>query len=180
MEHSFGIDDSQSNTGDQRTKKYIMWGCLGVLAIAVCVCVIPMAGGAGLLAKYGGEPEGLSADYSMPNLVKEGETFELVITMTNTGSSDIPVSDIDLDEMLDDSILDGAIVLSTDPDMKKDYSISGIKTFNYNHSIHPGKTNTVTFTIQAVTPGEYGGSIGIYVGDLAKRFDYVDLVITEQ
>ena len=131
------------------------------------------------MARFSGEPEGLSANYSMPSFAKKGETFELVITLSNTGTTDIEVSDIDLDEAFDNSILDGSIVLSTDPPMEKDYSLSGIKTFKYNRIISPGDTHTVIFNLQAVTPGEFGGSIGIYVGDLAKRFDYVGIVITE-
>ena len=62
------------------------------------------------MGKFGSEPENLSANYSMQNLVEKGETFELVISMTNTGATDIEVADIDLDEAFDDSILDGLVV----------------------------------------------------------------------
>jgi hypothetical protein len=143
------------------------------------MCIFILAGGAGLVAKFGGEPEGLSAEYSMPGLVTKGETFELVINLTNTGNADILISDIDLDEAFGGSILDGAIVLSTEPPMQKDYSLSGIKTFKYDRTLIPGETQTVRFSLQAVNTGEFGGSIGIYVGDKAKRFDYLGIVITE-
>ena len=130
------------------------------------------------MAKFGGDPEGLAASYDMPGLVTSGETFDLVLSLTNTGETDMMVTDIDLDEAFGGSILDGAIVLTTDPPMEKDYSLSGIKTFKYNHTLYPGETQTVRFTLQAVSVGEFGGSIGIYVGDKAKRFDYIGLVIT--
>jgi len=179
MGQPLNLNSSQSDAIENPTRKYLLWGCLGVLAVAICGCAIFLAGGVGLVARFGGEPEGLAADYSMPGLVENGETFELVITMENTGTTDIEVSDIDLDEAFGNSILDGAIVLSTEPPMQKDYSLSGIKTFKYNRTINPGDVHRVTFTLQAVTAGEFGGSIGIYVGDLAKRFDYVGIVITE-
>ena len=176
MEQSSSFNTSQTGTGDNKTKKYLLWGCLAAI---ICACVALLAGGIAFVVKFGGEPEGLSANYSMPSLVEKGEVFELVISMTNTGTTDIEVSDIDLDEVFDDSILDGLIVLESDPHMEKDYSISGIKTFKYNRTINPGDTHTVIFTLQAVTSGEFGGPIGHYVGDLAKRFDYVGIVITE-
>lgn len=179
MENPLGENLHQPKSGIPNNRKYLIWGCISALVIVSCVCIIFIAGGAGLVSKYGGEPEGFSVDYTMPHLVEKDQEFELIITMSNTSNSDILVSDIDLDEMLGGSILDGAMVLSTNPEMKRDYSLPGVKTFIYNRTIHPGETEKVTFNIQAVTPGEYGGSIGIYVGDLAKRFDYVDLVITE-
>lgn len=158
---------------------YLKWGCLGTLAVGLCACIAVLAGGGVLVARFGGEPEGLSASYAMPGLVARGETFELSISMTNTGDSDLLVSDIDLDEAFGGSILDGAIVLGTEPPMERDYSLSGIKTFHYNRTLAPGETRSVVFTLQAVETGEFGGSIGIYVGDLARRFDYVALVVTE-
>jgi hypothetical protein len=179
MEPSLYFDPLQPKTGEIRKKKYLIWGCVGALALAVCACVVVLAGGAAFVAKFSGEPEGLAADYSLPSFVKNGETFELVINLSNNGSTDILVSDIDLDEAFDGSILDGAVVLSTEPEMEKDYSISGIKTFRYNRTIHPDEKHTIAFTMQATSVGEFGGSVGIYVGDLAKRFDYLGIVITQ-
>jgi len=163
---------------DSSTKTYFKWGCLAALGLAACLCLVLFAGGAGLLTKFGGDPEGLEASYDMPGQVTSGGTFELALSLTNAGETDLTVTDIDLDEAFGGSILDGAIVLATDPPMEKDYSLSGIKTFHYNRTLRPGETQTVRFTLQAVSIGEFGGSIGIYVGDKAKRFDYIGLVIT--
>jgi hypothetical protein len=176
------VSDAISPPSDAKaptTQTYLKWGCLAVVGLGICVCLFVFLGGAGLIAKFGGEPEGLSAEYTMPGLVQKGENFELVINLTNMSDAELFVTDIDLDEAFDSSILDGAVVLSTDPPMQKDYSLSGIKTFYYNRALGPGETHTVRFTLQAVNPGEFGGSIGIYVGDKAKRFDYVGIVISE-
>jgi hypothetical protein len=115
----------------------------------------------------------------MPSVVRKGENFDLVISMTNTGSTPFTVDDIDLDEVMGGSILDGSMVLTTDPEMERDYSVSGIKTFYYKQTIQPGETKQAIFHLQATTVGEFGGSIGVYIGDNAKRFDYVGLIVQE-
>ena len=116
-------------------------------------------------------------DYSMPSVVRKGENFDLIITLTNTGNAPFTVGDIDLDEIMGGSILDGAIVLETQPKMERDYSLSGIKTFHYSQTLQPGETRQVIFNLQATTAGEFGGSIGIYVGNLSRRINYVGIVI---
>jgi len=58
--------------------------------------------------------------------------------------------------------------------------MQGIKTFQYNRAIPTGETRHVTFRLQAVTSGEFGGSIGIYVGGLAKTIDYVGITIAQE
>lgn len=155
-------------------------GCGVLIVLSVCGCLIFGAGSVGLLTYFGREPENLSVEYSLPYSVIRGEEFELLLTLSNSGDSEFTVNDIDLDEMLSGSILDGAVVLWTDPPMERDYSMQGIKTFQYNHAIPPGETRQVTFRLQAVTSGEFGGSIGIYVGGLAKRIDYVGITIAEE
>lgn len=146
---------------------------LGGCCLLSCMAVI------GLLAYFGRYPENFTAEYSMPSIVNRGDTFDLVISMTNTGAETITVGDIDLDELYGGSILDGAIVLTTEPEMQRDYSLNGIKTFRYNRTIGPNETQTVVFHLQATTAGEFGGSIGIYVGNLSFQFSYVSLIVQE-
>jgi hypothetical protein len=149
---------------------------LGILVICVCFgCV----GTVGALYYFGQEPDTLAIDYSMPPVVHNGENFDLVIKMTNTGSAPFTIEDIDLDELMGGSILDGAMVIGTEPEMKRDYSVSGIKSFTYNQTLQPGETKQAIFHLQATTVGEFGGSIGIYVGANAKRFEYVGLIVQE-
>ena len=155
-------------------------GCGVLVVLSVCGCLIIGAGSVGLLTYFGREPENLSVEYSLPYSVIKGEEFELLLTLSNTGDSEFTVNDIDLDEAFGDSLLDGAIVLWTDPPMERDYSLSGIKTFHYNRAIPAGETHQVTFRLQAVTSGEFGGSIGIYLGALAKTIDYVGITIAEE
>lgn len=142
-------------------------GC-GVAAVisacaCFCLCLLVVA----FIAYFGRQPENLLAEAEYPQVVQEGEEFELVLTMYNTGDTPIVVGDIDLDEMLSASILDGAVVLETEPPMERDFSLQGVKTFKYDRVIPPGESRQATFLLEAIKPGEYGGSIGVYSGDIA-------------
>ena len=62
-------------------------------------------------------------------------------------------------------------VNSFEPEMQKDFSIAGIKTFLYDRPLNPGETQKVTFYLRAKEIGDFGGSIGVFVGDNAVRGD---------
>ena len=147
---------------------------VGVIVICLCLACATVFG---VFLYFGREPEGLSLSYSIPATVHVNDEFDFVLTITNTGNETIAIDEIDLDEYFGGSILDGCVVLETDPDMERDYSLEGIKTFKYNQSIAPGETQEVTFHLQAVNAGEYGGSVGVYVGDISTRIDYVGITI---
>lgn len=159
-------------------KSGVAWWVWVIAAVFVCGC-LACAGTVGFLYYFGREPENVTLSYSMPSVVKNGENFDLTITISNTGTEVISVADIDLDQALGGSILDGAMVLETEPHMERDYSVSGIKSFKYNASIGPGETKDVTFHMQATTVGEFGGPIGVYVGDLSKTIDYIGIIVQE-
>jgi hypothetical protein len=154
-------------------------GWVWVLVAVFSCCGLLCAAAVGFVWYFGRNPANFTAEYSIPSIVNRGDEFELVIRMTNTGTEPVTVNDIDLDQAFGGSILDGALVLSTEPEMERDYSLSGIKTFRYNRPIPPGETHTVVFHLQASAAGEFGGSIGIYVGDLSYQFDYVALIVQE-
>jgi hypothetical protein len=166
-----------SYVSDKPVNKNSWWKwALGILAACLCLGCL---GTVGVLFYFAQEPENLSIDYSMPSLVNRGENFDLVIRLTNTDNRPLKIENIDLDEILGGSILDGAIVLGTEPTMERDYSVTGIKSFAYNQTIQPSETKQAIFHLQAIQAGEFGGSIGVYVGNNAKRFDYVGLTIQE-
>jgi hypothetical protein len=168
-------DPYLANTPVKNSSNWWKW-LLGILAVCVCLGCL---GTVGVFYYFGQEPENLAIDYSMPSIVRKGENFDLVITMTNTGSTPFTIDDIDLDEVMGGSILDGSMVLTTEPEMERDYSTTGIKTFFYKQTLQPGETKQAIFHLQATTVGEFGGSIGVYIGDNAKRFDYVGLIVQE-
>jgi|GEM_PF-3468726 len=154
------------------------WWVWLIAIVLGCVCLLCI-GVVGLLAYFGQEPEGLSLDYSIPSVVQNGETFDFILRIKNTGSEPVTVNDIDLDELLGGSILDGCVVLETEPSMERDYSLEGVKTFKYNQSVGAGETREVIFHLQAIQSGEFGGSVGVYVGSISKRIDYVGIIIQD-
>jgi hypothetical protein len=154
------------------------WWKWAIGALTICIC-LGCAGTIGFFLYFGQEVENFSIDYSMPAVVRKGENFDLILTLTNTGNTAFTVGDIDLDEVMSGSILDGAIVLETEPAMERDYSLSGVKSFHYDQTLQPNETKEVVFHLQAVTAGEFGGSIGLYVGNLSGRINYVGIIIQE-
>lgn len=160
-----------SSSRTSRLGKYVAAGCVGLLVLAVCGCVALGVMEAGVLLHVSQEPENLIVSYSMPDHVELGEEFELILTLTNTGSSEILIGDIDFDEPLGDSILDGATVIGTDPQMERNDPLPGFRSFHYGRTIPAGEQRVAAFRLRATTPGQYFGSIEVYVGDLAKNVD---------
>jgi hypothetical protein len=130
------------------------------------------------LVSIGSQPENLVVEAEFPRTVHEGDSFQLVLNIRNTGDTAITVDVISLDEVLGDSILDGAVVLDIEPPMERNYS-GGIKNFYFDQTIPPGETLQVTFFLEATSPGEYGysGSIAVYLGEL-KAYRLWDVAIT--
>lgn len=129
----------------------------------------------GLLLYFGRDPENFLVDIDYPWQVAVGEPFDVVMEMRNTGDTEIEVGDIDLDEALSDSFLDGCRVLSSQPSMELDSAVPGIKSFHYNRLIGPGEVQTVTFTVEAIEAGKWGGTVGIYADGLLLQHR-VDIV----
>ena len=156
-----------SRTPARRRRNIMIGAGLGCIAVLACFCVVGAALFIYFGARYGGDQLAPAADltfnYSLPGSVAEGDTFEFVLRQSNTGSDGLTVSYIDLASSRG-SILDGAEVVSTDPAMERVYTTFGTKSFMLNRVLNPGETVTVTFALQATTPGEHSGQIAIGVG----------------
>ena len=154
--------------------------CLAAVIAGVCLCIAFTGTAMALIAIiFGRESPDLGVQYDLPNSVAVGDEFDLTLTLTNTSDQPLEVNDIDLDSAFSASILDGITVLSTDPDMERDYTIPGIKTFHYNSTLPPHTPATVTFHLLAHTPGEFSGTVFVYTGlksDIINPF----IVITEK
>jgi hypothetical protein len=153
-----------------RNKKFAI-GCGIVASLLLCLCLCACLLIATFLFYFSRESENIFVEAEYPWVVQEGDEFEFVLNIHNTGGTAITTGDIDLDEMFGGSILDGAIVVRTDPPMERDYSLPGVKSFKYNRIIPSGESRQVTFFLKAITPGEFGGSIAVYTGDIAYRID---------
>lgn len=162
-----------SSRKGSRRRTYILIGCGAALFLsAAIICSV-----IGLIAYVAGKPENIVVSYEVPALVTTGESFDLNLQITNTGDADILVGDIDLASMFNPTILEGAVVLSTEPEMEMDYSVPGVKSFRLNRSFTPGERQTVIFHLQAVAPGNYGGPVAVYVG--MRSYDvYPSITVT--
>ena len=169
-----------ANFRTARRAKYAVFGCAALLILSMCGCAALGATSLGLLSYVSQEPEDLVVDYSIPDRVELGEEFEFILTLTNTGNSEILVGDIDFDEPIGGSILDGVTVIGTHPQMERNDPMPGFRSFHYGRTIPPGEQRLVAFRLQAATPGEFGGAIEVYVGDLAKSIDYVGITIVQR
>jgi hypothetical protein len=157
------------SAGKTSTSRALFCSCGAIGAFALCLCLVLAVSCAAFFVFYSGEPQGLIVEYELPYSVHVNEEFEFILHLTNDSGQPVQVSDIDPDEVFSGSILDGAVVLSTDPPMPRDYSTPGMKTFALDTTIPPEETVTVRFLLRATSPGEFGGSVGVYVGRLASR-----------
>lgn len=125
-----------------------------------------------------GNPKGLVASHDVPAQVSVDETFDLTLQITNTGNTDIDISDIDLKSMFNPTILDGVLVLGTEPEMERYYSSPGVVTFSYNKTLASGESQIVIFHLQALKPGYFDGPVAIWVGSLAYEV-YPSITVTK-
>jgi hypothetical protein len=121
---------------DRNRKIAVGLGTVVLLFASLCVVGGVVAFG---FVYLGGEPENLVVEAEYPSTVQMGDSFDLILSMQNTGDSAMIIGDIYLDEPFGGSILDGAIVERTDPPMEKDYTRSGIKSFHHDQVIFQGK-----------------------------------------
>ena len=173
MEQPNSLNQQTESTGnpDNRTRNIVI-GCGIIALVFVCACALLGSATIGLFSYFGREPEGLAMQIEYPWTVQVNESFELIMTLRNSGDSTITIQEIDLDEALGGSILDGSVVERTDPPMEKDYSIPGIKSFLFNQSIGPGETQEIVFYLRAIEAGDFGGTVGAYLpGGQAVRQD---------
>jgi hypothetical protein len=180
-ENSMGAESSQVIASKNSIRKKFLIGCGALILLSICCCVLVL-GNVGLSVYQGGFLDTLTVDYSIPSSVAKGEHFELVLTLTNTGSSDIQVNHIDLDQVVGGSILDGSTIISSDPPIDRYVSGPGYQSFVYHLPIPPGESRQVTLVLEAVNVGQFGGPIGIFVGDNDKgqQTNNVTITITEE
>ncbi len=147
-------------------------GCAAMAAVCTGVAFVALIA---LAVFFGRDPEGVVVNMDYPREVVVGEPFDVVMEIRNIGDEDAEIGDLDLDQFLGGSFLDGCDVVSTDPSMEMDVSVPGFKSFHYNATLEAGDTHTVRFTVEAREPGNWGGTVGISVGHLLLE-DRVNLV----
>ncbi len=137
-------------------------GCGAGVVVTICVVVFFAIGGlAGIIALFGGTPEGLAVDVQTPSTqVRVGEKFSITISMANEGTQNIEVSEI----QLPNSLLEAAIITNMDPKGIQDLNYGDETGFDFNLVIAPNGQQTIVFTFEALKAGDYSGDIGVLVG----------------
>ncbi len=144
-------------------------GCAAGALVTICVVVFVLVGGfAGLLALFGGEPAGLEMAVVAPSSqVQVGESFDISIELSNAGTKNITVSEIQLpNDLLAKTLVTGVTPAGT---IGLDY---GEQTaYEFDLLIAPTGKETVVFSFEAFQEGDISGSVDVTVGTKAASRD---------
>lgn len=175
-ENLASTESQQVRASKKSTRTKWLTGCSAVLLL-ICVCT---AVAVGLYVNSAGDLETLTATHSIPDSVLKGDRFEFILTLINIRDSDITLSHIDLDQVVGGSILEGSAFISSDPPADRYFLGSEYKYFVYHFTIPSVESRQVTFVLEATRSGEYGGPIGVFVGNKGKQINDVTITITEK
>ena len=129
---------------------------VGVLAIT-CVGGIAIVGI--WIGTKVGEPEGITVRIDQPATIDEGQTFDVVVEVTNALARERTLKDIDFY----DPLLDGARLVRVDPVHSSYDTTMGTETFTMDQPIPANGSITVTLTFAAETAGTYAGDLDVSV-----------------
>jgi S1-C subfamily serine protease len=165
---TFDTNNDQSDQTEKK-KRTTRWavGC-GVVAIAiVCLVVFLALGGfAGLIAFFGGDPEGLTLEVNTPtSRINVGETFTISLDLSNEGEQNITIKEI----QLPNELLEIALVTNVEPASEQGLDYGDQTAFEFDLTIAPTGHETVVFTFQALAAGDISGDLEVSVGTKSKR-----------
>ena len=144
-------------------KKSSIWliGC-GASVVALCMAGFLLLGGfAGLMAIFGGDPEGLRVEVTQPaETLSVGDTFEISLDLVNEGTRNISISEI----QLPNELLSNALVTGVDQGGVLGMEYGSKTAYKFDLVIAPMGQQRVTFQFQAISSGDITGEIGVQVG----------------
>ncbi len=139
-------------------KKPWLWGCAGVMTFSLIIsCLVaslhPMV-----------SPPSLKGDISFPSKLKQGDQFDITITLTNPTAKSVFIKDIAFRYFLLDTpiLLDGVSVIGTSPEMKSESLNATVMVFHYFQDLRSTESQTFTFHMKANYSGVYGSTIVVY------------------
>jgi len=143
-------------------RKLWLSGCLGCI---ISVCLI-LGAVAGYVLYVSNQPYPLDGKVSLPSTVKQGGKFDFVITLTNPTTEPVFINHIVLSDSLGaPTILNGASIVSVEPDMDVEAIYTNSFQYSYFREIKPGETQTVIFHMRAKNIGVYYEDVGVYAKD---------------
>lgn len=137
-------------------------GCGAGAIITLCVVTFVLIGGfAGLLALFGGEPEGLSVDVQTPSSqVNVGDHFTIIITLTNESIQNIPIKEI----QLPNDLLASTLVTEVSHAGVKGLDYGDKTAYDFELLIAPTGSERIVFGFEALKAGDVSGTINVMVG----------------
>lgn len=145
-------------------KKRTGWlvGCgVGAVIIICGIGFLIFGGFAGLIAIFGGEPEGLTVVINQPSAaLNVGEFFEIGLELANDGPRNIRITEI----QLPNELLANTIVTGVDQGGVLGMDYGSRTAYNFDFVIAPNGREQVTFQFQAINDGNITGEIGVPVG----------------
>jgi hypothetical protein len=144
-------------------RKLWLWGCGGSLLL---FCVL--LGIVGFYLYSQATPTfPLDGEVRLPSTVRNGDSFDLVVILSNPTTNPIFINHIVLHRSNGPSLLDGAAVTAVEPAMDSEILVTSRNDMQYSYfrEIRPGETQTVIFHMQAQNPGLYYENVGVYARD---------------
>jgi len=149
---------------EEKKKKTSGWliGCGAGALVTICVVAFVILGGfAGILALFGGDPEGLELTVNTPSSqVLVGENFEISIELSNAGTKNINISEI----QLPNNLLSNALVTRVTPMGIEGMDYGDQTGYEFDLAIAPTGKEIVVFSFEALQPGDISGSVDVSVG----------------
>lgn len=148
----------------EKKKSRLGWilGCSGAALFSACLLIFLVFGGfAGLLALVGGEPEGVTVLLQLSDAsVEVGDTFNVSVILKNEAEQNVTFSEI----QMPNELLDKTLLIDITPFGEQGIDYGDQTGFAFDLIIAPNGEETVTFTFQAIQPGNIIGSIDVKLG----------------
>jgi tRNA A-37 threonylcarbamoyl transferase component Bud32 len=158
-------------------KRTGIWITCGVVAVVgLCVTVILVTGGFGVLMAFFGPDPGLVVDITNPASVELGQEFEMLVGLRNEGDKAFTVSQIQLHK----SLLTYAALLDISPPPAGQTDENDTIRYDFDLTLAPGENTTVRFLFESIGSytGDYYGNIDVKVGSKSQEVD-IHLVFTD-
>ena len=141
-----------------------LFGCAAGGLIILCLVVFVLVGGfAWLLTVMGGETEGLRVAVDTPTSeIQVGDSFQITVTLTNEGTQNINISEI----QLPNDLLNNVLVTGVEPDAAEGLTDGEQTAYGFNLTIAPTGRETVMFYFEAIRPIDVSGDISVKAGTL--------------
>jgi S1-C subfamily serine protease len=143
-----------------RSKWFI--GCGAALLVTICVVLFIIFGGvAGLLALFGGEPEGLRVEVTTPaSQISVGDEFTISVLLANDGSKNLTVEQI----QIPNDLLGIALVTGVSHGGVPGLDYGEQTGYDFQIEIAPSGQQTVAFSLKGIAEGDISGDLNVVVG----------------